>query len=101
MHRTSMGPSLGEELRLNPGQPGRVTRRIDVTETPEVSWPSGKTYNSRRPGGASKIEAVADDGLGDDMVGRAGETHADAEVNLPFGRNIQVNGRIDLVLLAA
>jgi hypothetical protein len=48
---------------------------------------------------ASEIEAVADDGFGDQVVGRACDAHAYAEVDLPLWREIQVDRGKDLVFL--
>src|SRR5207247_2676922 len=47
----------------------------------------------------SKIEAIPQDHLGDKMVRAAGHPHTHAEVELPFRREVQVDGRKDLLLL--
>src|SRR5437868_12000094 len=49
-----------------------------------------------RPG-----EAAADNSFDDEMVGGARGSHAHTEVKLPFGREVEVNGREELLLLVA
>src|SRR5690349_1956040 len=50
---------------------------------------------------ASKIETVAENHLGKQMIRRARHTNTHAEINFPFGREVQVNRRKDLLLLLA
>jgi hypothetical protein len=51
--------------------------------------------------GLSEIEAVAEDHFGDQVIGRMRHAHAHAEIDFPVRREIQVNGRKELVLLLA
>ena len=46
-----------------------------------------------------EVEAVAEDHFGDEVIGRTGDTYADAEVDFPFGRKIEIDGGKKLVLL--
>jgi hypothetical protein len=48
---------------------------------------------------ALEIEAIADDAFEDEVVGRAGKSHAESEINFPLRREIQVNGGEYLMLL--
>ncbi len=45
------------------------------------------------------VETAAEDAFDDPVVGGCGWSDADAEVDLPFGRDVQVDGREDLLLL--
>lgn len=49
----------------------------------------------------SPCHATADDHLQDEVVSASGQTNADSEVEFPLGRDIQIDGREDLVLLFA
>src|SRR2546425_6372282 len=51
--------------------------------------------------GASKVEAVPENQLADEMVGRARDADAKAEIDFPLRRNVEVDGRKNLVLLLA
>src|SRR5690348_4770891 len=55
--------------------------------------------STKQPAGVSKVESVADDRLGYQVIRGAGQAHADTKVNFPFWRKIQVNRRKYLVLL--
>ena len=46
------------------------------------------------------VEAAAEDGFHDQVVGRRGGADADADVDLPDGRYIEVSDEEDLLLLA-
>ena len=46
-----------------------------------------------------EVEAVAEDHFGDEVIGRTGDTYAEAEVDFPFGGKIEVDGGKELVLL--
>jgi hypothetical protein len=46
-----------------------------------------------------KIESVSQDHFSDQVVGRAGQTHAQSEVQFPLGRQIQIDRGKNLVLL--
>ena len=45
------------------------------------------------------IEAAAEDAFDDEVVGRSGDTDADAEVNLPCWRHVQIRNYEELLLL--
>src|ERR1700740_3589876 len=51
------------------------------------------------PRDGSEIETVAENHFGDEVVGRAGDADAQAEIDFPLGRKVQVNRRKNLVLL--
>jgi hypothetical protein len=75
--------------------------------------PFGETLKTRRPTQIQslhpsamscpclslKIESVSQDHFSDQVVGRAGHTHAQSEVQLPLGRQIQIDRGKNLVLL--
>src|SRR5208282_1376813 len=46
-----------------------------------------------------EVEPVAEDHLRDQMVGCAGDPHAQTEIDFPLRRNVQINGGNNLVLL--
>ena len=48
-----------------------------------------------------KVKAVAEDHFGDEVIGGRGDADAQAEVDFPLGRYIQVDGGENLVLLEA
>src|SRR5579864_8110705 len=48
---------------------------------------------------ALEVETIPEYDFGDEVVGRAGESHAEAEVNFPLWRDVQVYRRKNLVLL--
>src|SRR5580658_3044101 len=48
---------------------------------------------------ALEIKAIADDSFEDQMVGRAGKSHTESEIDFPLRREIQVNRGEDLLLL--
>ena len=50
-------------------------------------------------GATSKIEAIAQDHLADQMVCRPRHADTHAEIHFPLGREIQVNRRENLLLL--
>jgi hypothetical protein len=50
-------------------------------------------------GQTSKIETIAENHFSDQMIGRGGEADAQAEIDFPFGRQIQVEGGKNLLLL--
>src|SRR5437016_11869969 len=45
------------------------------------------------------MEAVAENHLGNQMIGRVGQAHTKAKIHLPVRGEVQVDGRKDLVLL--
>src|ERR1035438_1865228 len=47
----------------------------------------------------SPIEAAADDAFYDPVIGGGGGAYADAEVDLPVGREVQIDGGEELLLL--
>src|SRR5437870_8185989 len=51
--------------------------------------------------GASKVEAIPENQLADEMVGRARDADAKAEIDFPLRRDVEVDGRKNLVLLLA
>ena len=51
------------------------------------------------PHSQSKVETVAENHFGDEMIGRGGD--AEAEIDLPFRGEIQVDSWKNLVLLKA
>src|ERR1700754_150751 len=52
-------------------------------------------------GMAVPIEAAAEDPFDDEVVSGCGGSYADANVDLPFGRDVQVGDSEDLLLLLA
>src|SRR5580692_274608 len=50
-------------------------------------------------GRKSKIETIAENHFGDEMIGRGGEADSQAEIDFPFGRQVQVDGGKNLLLL--
>src|SRR5579863_6072637 len=61
-----------------------------------VEWQTIDGHNGQS---RSKIEAVAKDHFHDEMIGSACYSHAQAEIDFPLGRNIQIDGGKKLVLL--
>src|SRR5215469_8961016 len=49
--------------------------------------------------GVSEIEAIAKNHLGDQMIGRVGHAHTEAEIHFPLRRKIQVDRGKQLMLL--
>jgi hypothetical protein len=45
------------------------------------------------------VETAPEDAFDDEVVSGCGDTNADAEVNLPVGRDVEVGGGKELVLL--
>ena len=76
-----------------------MSKGKDATERPGVSSSHKEFEINRVRVGGSKVEAVAEDGFGYEVVGRAGEADPYSEIDLPLGGQIQVNGWVDLVLL--
>src|SRR5437016_134433 len=54
-----------------------------------------------RNSGALEVKPVAENHLGKQMIRRACHAHTHAEINFPFGREIQINRRKNLLLLLA
>ncbi len=48
---------------------------------------------------AAPVEAAPEDSFDDEVVGGGGDTDADAEVDLPLGRDVEVSDGEELVLL--
>src|SRR5215472_8564459 len=58
-----------------------------------------KGYMGNGAPSASKSKAIAQNHLGDQMIGGMRQANAQSEIHLPFRREVQINGRKDLVLL--
>src|SRR5207249_661635 len=54
-----------------------------------------------RNSGALEVKPVAENHLGKQMIRRACHAHTHAEINFPFGREVQVDRRKNLLLLLA
>src|SRR5260370_2924011 len=65
---------------------------FDAIETGELLVLSGAVA-------ALEIKTITDDAFQNQVVGRAGKSYAESEINFPLRREIQVDGGKNLVLL--
>src|SRR6185437_15615629 len=62
-------------------------------------WPGRLVISNWSSVVVAPIEPPAEDPFDNPVIGACGRSHANAEVDLPFWRNIQIDGREDLLLL--
>jgi len=90
---------IGRQPKGMSAEKAAPTARIATPEEAGQHASSPYTLSLVRSGCRSEIKAIPKNHLGDQVVGRTGETHAEAEIDLPLRRYIQIDRRENLMLL--
>lgn len=83
------------------GEPLSPFNSSRATTGRRMAGSEGSFADYSRKCSASKVEAVAEDHLGDQVIGRGSDADPQTKVNFPFRRKVQVDGRENLVHLLA
>src|ERR1700676_3512941 len=89
VYRCKLGHKFGD-LRVVDGRD--QSRDIDLRQLVEHQDSPKRTGNS-------EVETIAENHFGNQVIRRTGKAHAEAKVDLPFRREVEVDGWKNLVLL--